>query len=89
MKVTLMSSSDKLAGEYSPANLWHARATLAKHDVTESKIRRFWGGVKGILPLILPQKRSGIGKGRIQQLSNPPGAHLIMYQVRGGDAYEC
>jgi len=37
----------------------------------------------------LPQKRSGIGKGRIQQLSNPPGAHLIMYQVRGGDTYEC
>ena len=43
--------------DYSPT-----RDVCHVHDITQSKCRRFFRGVNGLLPLILPQKRAGIGQ---------------------------
>jgi len=51
------------------------------HDVTESKSRRFFGGVKGIIPLILAQKRAGIRQ-RIQGfLSNATESLFLLPSI--------
>ena len=58
--------------DYSPV-LAIASATDVRWNVhsTQSKIRRFFRGVKGILPLILPKKAARIGLQIQSQLSNP------------------
>ena len=65
------------------------RGFTLEHDVTESKIRRFFRGVNIFPPLVLPQKAAETGQLVQSQLFNPTGAHLIINQVRGGDAYAC